>query len=376
MTTQYKDRRHNIDVTGGPSIIQLDAPIGAIEVVATFKGLIFKEQHHDLKDIVLEQAVTVMNDDNTVLRRVSLPWVESHTTGFYAMPSNTTMRIPRGFGEGYPSKVTIVNPYKKLYEDVSMEFDPESNVLTLDTDAHISTEKSIYDLYFVYDTDVKRLKINAPGGKLFADFMNTAVGSTWFLPFLHYTTNVEEHKITVGWREDAVVVISEHEKDKHHIYVGHKNNYREFEAVDARMLLKHNVDGNVHYARKNDFIAALVSDKDTKIPKTVVVVNGGDERITAHYSKKEVIVHGMSTVLTLIDAPFGRPMPTVKDVIDMVVKAHGESEGVLHDYMSMSMDCNAEAGDENEYFASKEESKDKFKNFPSLKALFGGKGGK
>ena len=365
--TQYRDRRQTIDVTGGPTVIQLDSPIGKIEAVATFKGMIFKEQYHELKDLVMEQAEIVSNDDNTVMRRVSLPWVESHYTGFYAMPSSTTMRIPKGFGEGYPSKVVIVNPYKKLYEELTMEFNTETGVLTLDTDAYISADRMEHNMYFVYDADVKKLKLNVPGGKFFEDFMNTAVGSTWFLPFLNYATNTEEHKIVIGeYDRDFVTLVSEHGVDRHHIYVGHKNNYREFEPVDSRMLLKHDIDDNVHYARKNDFIAAMVSDKVTKLPKVLVVVNGGDERITTHYSKKEEIVHNGSTLVKLIDAPFGRPMPSVKEVIDMVVSSYHEADHILKDFSEAKP----------KPLCLSEEPMLGRKNFPMLGSLFGKKGAK
>ena len=275
----YKDRRMHILLNGGPVIITIDSPLGTVEVCCTYNGLIFESSTpQEIRDVILGQLIIESSKNDGVLSVISLPWVENTKEGYYTNASPKTLRVPKGFGEGYTSTIYIASPVKKDYIKLFMIHHEDYIILaeneydfTMDECKFTLTEKK-----FVYDTVGKILKVKGCADSYVLQNMMNRVGGNWFMPFMNYAKDVPLAGAIVldsANKVDKITIVTEEDSDKHHIYMG-DNNYREFESIPDTFILNDFVDGIIHYAKKRDYLAVLLS-KDNKI-EYGLVYNGTD----------------------------------------------------------------------------------------------------
>lgn len=355
--TYYKDRRVHINLTGGPVIVQMDTPLGIAEVCCTYNGLIFnKEVSEEIRDVINSQLEICQEKTEGVLGVITLPWVESSKEGYYTNASPKTLRIPKGFGEGYASEVYIASPIKRDYVKLFMlshedyiVLTTEEFTLTLDENAFSEITKK-----FVYDSTGKRLVVKSLNVDEFMNELTRVVGGNWFMPFMNYAVDVEIGNaihLESADKLDTISIVSEAEEDKHHIYMG-DNNYREFESIPESYILDNHVDGTIHYARKRDYIAVLMT-KNNAI-EYALVYNGTDTRFTSSHTRMEVREHGDAHV-ELRDFSFGRKLPSLKEAIDELIKTHRKHKLQLKEVVV------------------KEKKMARGKMFPTLQSIFGSK---
>lgn len=355
--TQYKDRRAHIILTGGPIIVKMDTPLGVAEVCCTYNGLLFDTSvEQDIRDVIMGQLNIESSKDNGVLSNISLPWVEEIKEGYYTNASPKTLRIPSGFGEDYVAEVYIASPIKKDYLKLYMT-QHEDTIVLAESVHGISLPISCFhteEKRFVYDTIGKSLKVKV------CDEMNTlsniieTVGGNWFMPFMNYAKDIPLANTIIlesADKVDTITIVTEEDNDKHHIYMGN-NNYREFESIPDSFILNDYVDGVIHYAKKRDYLAVLLS-KDNVI-EYALVYNGTDTRFTSSHTREEIRKHG-ETPIELRDFSFGRKLPSLKEAIDEVIKSHRKHK----------------LGIKNEAKQIKHETK--MSKFPSLRSIFGKK---
>ena len=320
----YKDRRMNINLNGGPIIATLDSPLGTVEVCCTYNGLIFNdEMPQEIKDVIMGQLIKESEKDNGVLSCISLPWVEEVKEGYYTNASPKTLRVPKGFGEGYASVVYIASPIKKEYVKLYMISHEDYIVLT-ENEYDFTMDESeftIIEKRFVYDTIGKVLRVAGRTGSHIVDTLINEVGGNWFMPFMNYANDIPLADAIVlesADKVDKITIVTEEDNDKHHIYMG-DNNYREFESIPDSFILNDFVDGVIHYAKKRDYLAVLIS-KDNAI-EYALVYNGTDVRFTASHTREEVRKHGDAHI-ELRDFSFGKKLPSLKEAIDELIKTH------------------------------------------------------
>lgn len=355
--THYKDRRMHINLTGGPVIVQLDTPLGLAEVCCTYNGLLFnKETPDEIKDVINSQLEIVQEKNEGVFGVITLPWVDSSKDGYYTNASPKTLRIPKGFGEGYASLIYITSPMKKDYVKLYMLSHDNYVVLAKEEYDLVGEESSFSDISkkFVYDSTGKRLLVKAIDAEGLITELNQKVGGNWFMPFMNYATDEAIDKAIVldsADKIDSITIVSEADEDKHHIYMG-DNNYREFESIPESYVLDNYVDGTIHYARKRDYIAVLMT-KNNSI-EYALVYNGTDTRFTSSHTRAELRecegVH-----VELRDFSFGRKLPTLKEAIDELIKSHRKHKLHLKEVVAT------------------EKKMVRGKLFPTLQSVFGGK---
>lgn len=356
MTQYYKDRRAHITLTGGPIIVKMDTPLGVAEVCCTYNGLVFGESvEQEIRDVIIGQLDIESAKENGVLSVISLPWVEETKEGYYTNASPKTLRIPSGFGEGYVSEVYIASPIKRDYIKLYMT-QSEDCLILAETLSGTELPESCYHIEekrFVYDTIGKVLRVKV------CDEMNTfgnileTIGGNWFMPFMNYAHDVPLADAIIlesADKLDSITIITEEANDRYHIYMG-DNNYREFESIPDSFILNNYVDGVIHYAKKRDYLAVLLS-KNNNI-EYALVYNGTDTRFTSSHTREEIRKHG-DTPVELRDFSFGKKLPSLKEAIDELIKTHRTHK----------------LGIKNEVKQIKHENK--MSKFPTLKSIFGG----
>lgn len=354
--TYYKDRRTHVTLTGGPVILKLDTPLGEAEICCTYNGIIFnKEVPDDLKDVINSQIEVLQSKENGTLTNISVPWVDEVKNGYYTNASPKTLRVPKGFGEGYISKVYIASPIKRDYIKLYMTQSDDCLILA-ETLSGTELPESCYRIEekrFVYDTIGKVLRVKV------CDEMNTfgnildTIGGNWFMPFTNYANDVPLADAIIlesADRLDSITIITEEANDRHHIYMG-DNNYREFESIPDSFILNDYVDGVIHYAKKRDYLAVLLS-KNNNI-EYALVYNGTDTRFTSSHTREEIRKHG-DTLVELRDFSFSKKLPSLKEAIDELIKTHRKHKLEI----------------KNEVKQIKHENK--MSKFPTLKSIFGG----
>ena len=320
--TYYKDRRVHISLTGGPIILQLDTPLGEAEVCCTYNGLIFKRNvPQDIVDVINGQLEISQSRENGVLTVITLPWVDEVKEGYYTNASPKTLRVPKGFGECYASTIYVVNPTKKDYVKLFMLNYNEHIFLSDDETLQLDENFSELNKSFIYEAKGKRLLMRVEDTEKFVDTMIEKVGGNWFMPFINYATDDDSSRAVVirsADEIDTITIVTEEDKDKYHIYMG-DNNYREFESLPDSFITDTYVDGTVHYARKRDYLAVLLS-KNNNI-EYALVYNATETRFTGSHTRQE-LRDAEGIPVDLRDFSFGRKLPTLKEAIDELIKTH------------------------------------------------------
>ena len=88
------------------------------------------------------------------------------------------------------------------------------------------------------------------------------------------------------------------------------NNYREFESIPDSFVIDNYIDGTIHYARKRDYLAVLMTKN--KVIEYALVYNGTDTRFTGSHTRQE-LRDANGIPVDLRDFPFGRKLPTLKE---------------------------------------------------------------
>ena len=365
----YKDRRANISLTGGPVILTLDTPLGVVELCCTYNGIIFnKGTLQEIKDVVNSQIEVLQSKENGVMTVISLPWVDSSKEGYYTNASPKTLRVPQGFGEGVlPSEIYIANPNTKDYIKLYMLHDLTNDTLALydKEDDYLNVDKfSRFDKHFIYNIVGKKLKVYVNGADEFIELMENTIGGNWFMPFMNYAVNEDSigKSITIHSADelDSITLISEKHEDKHHIYMGN-NNYREFESIPDSFVLDNYVDGTIHYARKRDYLAVLLTNN--KMIEYALVYNGTDTRFTTSHTRRD-LTDKTGTPVDLRDYAYGKKLPTLKEAIDELIKNHRQHKLFAKEGCTIS--------DINEIQKHKSKINRRGK-FPTLSSIFGNK---
>lgn len=364
--TYYKDRRTHVTLTGGPVILKLDTPLGEAEICCTYNGIIFnKEVPDDLKDVINSQIEILQSKENGTLTNISVPWVDEVKNGYYTNASPKTLRVPKGFGEGYVSVIYIASPVKKEYIKLHMLVEGDCVILSEDEDmlecheAFMSLTKN-----FIYETKGKKLNMKVADPAYFVDTLIDKIGGNWFMPFMNYTTDDECTNAVVlhsADEIDTITLVSEKESDRHHIYMG-DNNYREFESIPDSFVIDNHIDGTIHYARKRDYLAVLMTKN--KVIEYALVYNGTDTRFTGSHTRQE-LRDANGIPVDLRDFSFGRKLPTLKEAIDELIKTHRKHKMFIKEgYTSDTI---------KEIQKTKKAMAKGSSKFPTLMSMFGNK---